>query len=164
MYCSTLGHGRRPPVHFQLGVSLGRGWVERFYAVACPFRTIRNARSRSTYRLPMKCRRAGSSRNMTDWLACFVLLPASDEKQMLSSIASLFASVGPVAIIGSKFAMRSDPFWAPSALIPVLGMLAGNSLSAMACVCLAAVCLILSSEQNSIELCDALLDGRTRQD
>jgi uncharacterized protein (TIGR00245 family) len=42
---------------------------------------------------------------------------------------SLITSTIPVSIIGTRFAMSINPFWKPSNFIPVIGMLAGNTVS-----------------------------------
>jgi Uncharacterised protein family (UPF0014) len=46
-------------------------------------------------------------------------------------LLSMTASAIPVSILGTRFAMGYDPFWAPAAYIPVLGMLCGNTISAI---------------------------------
>lgn len=46
-------------------------------------------------------------------------------------LLSMTSSAIPVSILGTRFAMGYDPFWAPAAYIPVLGMLCGNTISAI---------------------------------
>lgn len=38
---------------------------------------------------------------------------------------------GPNACTGTRFAMGYQPFWSPAAYIPILGMLCGNTISAI---------------------------------
>jgi len=35
----------------------------------------------------------------------------------------------PVSLLGSRFAMKNEKFWAPEMYIPVLGMLCGATIS-----------------------------------
>lgn len=48
-----------------------------------------------------------------------------------SVLLSMTTSAIPVSILGTRFAMGYDPFWEPAAYIPVLGMLCGNTISAI---------------------------------
>jgi len=48
-----------------------------------------------------------------------------------SSFIAMFCATTPVSIIGTRFAMSIDPFWTPERFIPVIGMLSGNSISAI---------------------------------
>jgi len=47
----------------------------------------------------------------------------------LSVFFAMLCSTIPVSIIGVKYAMGSEPFWAPSQYVPVVGMLCGNAIS-----------------------------------
>jgi len=46
--------------------------------------------------------------------------------------SAMFISTIPVSIIGSRFAMGQQPFWVPDQYIPILGMLCGGTISAIA--------------------------------
>ncbi|KAH0832981.1 hypothetical protein J3R83DRAFT_11959 [Lanmaoa asiatica] len=49
---------------------------------------------------------------------------------MFSSVLmSMLGSTIPVSIIGARYAMAVDPFWAPEQYIPMVGMLCGNTVS-----------------------------------
>ncbi|KAG8821444.1 hypothetical protein FRC17_009827 [Serendipita sp. 399] len=43
----------------------------------------------------------------------------------------MLTSAIPVSILGTRFAMGYDPWWQPAAYIPVVGMLCGNTISAI---------------------------------
>jgi len=60
-----------------------------------------------------------------------------------STLVSLVVSVAPITIIGSRFAIRGEPFWSPQSFIPILamperdpssssGMITGNAISGTA--------------------------------
>ncbi|KAG8828004.1 hypothetical protein FRC19_010512 [Serendipita sp. 401] len=48
-----------------------------------------------------------------------------------SVLLSMLSSAIPVSILGTRFAMGYDPWWQPAAYIPVVGMLCGNTISAI---------------------------------
>jgi len=48
-----------------------------------------------------------------------------------SAFIAMLCATTPVSIIGTRFAMSIDPFWTPEQFIPVIGMLSGNSISAI---------------------------------
>ena len=43
----------------------------------------------------------------------------------------MMSSAIPVSILGTRFAMGYSPWWQPAAYIPVIGMLCGNTISAI---------------------------------
>ncbi|CAG8692478.1 17874_t:CDS:10, partial [Acaulospora morrowiae] len=53
-------------------------------------------------------------------------------RMFLSVLVSLAISTITIGIIGSRFALAQDPFWEPQIFIPTMGMLLGNSMSAIA--------------------------------
>ncbi|TFK69669.1 UPF0014-domain-containing protein [Pluteus cervinus] len=63
----------------------------------------------------------------------------------------LLASTIPVSIIGTKFAMATQPFWTPIQYIPVMGMLTGNAISAVM-VALSYVLRELHENRDKIEM------------
>ncbi|CCA73581.1 hypothetical protein PIIN_07533 [Serendipita indica DSM 11827] len=46
-------------------------------------------------------------------------------------LVSMMSSAIPVSILGTRFAMGYTPWWQPAAYIPVVGMLCGNTISAI---------------------------------
>ncbi|KAF9648719.1 UPF0014-domain-containing protein [Thelephora ganbajun] len=48
-----------------------------------------------------------------------------------SSFIAMLCATAPVSIIGTRFAMSIIPFWTPEQFIPIVGMLSGNSISAI---------------------------------
>jgi len=48
-----------------------------------------------------------------------------------TSFIAMLCSTTPVSIIGTRFGMSIVPFWTPERFIPVVGMLSGNSISAI---------------------------------
>ncbi|EIW84462.1 hypothetical protein CONPUDRAFT_80795 [Coniophora puteana RWD-64-598 SS2] len=46
-----------------------------------------------------------------------------------SVLLGMLSSTIPVSILGSRFAMSSEPFWKPEQYIPIVGMLCGNAIS-----------------------------------
>jgi len=46
-----------------------------------------------------------------------------------STFISMSFSTIPVSIIGTRFAMSLERFWAPEQYIPILGMLSGSAIS-----------------------------------
>ncbi|KAF8650046.1 hypothetical protein AX16_005436 [Volvariella volvacea WC 439] len=48
-----------------------------------------------------------------------------------SVLFGLLGSTIPISIIGTKYAMSTDPFWTPIEFIPVVGMLCGSTISAI---------------------------------
>jgi len=48
-----------------------------------------------------------------------------------SSFIAMLCATAPVSIIGTRFGMSIIPFWRPEQFVPVVGMLSGNSISAI---------------------------------
>ncbi|KAF8340530.1 uncharacterized protein EI90DRAFT_3035901 [Cantharellus anzutake] len=74
-------------------------------------------------------------------------------------MASMIIGTVPVSIIGGRFAMRNQPFWAPEEYIPTIGMLCGNAISAIV-VATNSVLRELETKRENIEV--FLAFGATR--
>ncbi|CAO3698985.1 unnamed protein product [Rhizopus stolonifer] len=68
----------------------------------------------------------------------------------LSVLLSSGISTLVIGVIGSRWAMKQDPFWLPEVFIPTMGMLLGNAMSGMA-VALSSCLSSVSHQKEQIE-------------
>ncbi|EIW68639.1 hypothetical protein TREMEDRAFT_31647 [Tremella mesenterica DSM 1558] len=66
-------------------------------------------------------------------------------------LSAMLCGTLPISILGSEFAMAQRPFWQPDQYIPILGMILGNAISAIAGVGMNSISKEFAENRDKVE-------------